>query len=477
MAIPPSKIVFGTDGWRAIIAEDFTFANVRVCAQAVCDYLRDIGQASRGLVVGYDTRFASEHFASAVAEVAAGNGVPVYLCDGSEPTPVVSYSVLDKKAGGGVVITASHNPALYNGFKYKPEYAGSAAPEVVSELEKRIAEIQVSGTIRRTAISDAARTGTVQYFDAKPAYDAQIGRLVDLQAIRDAGLSIVADAMYGAGSGYFQRLLAGGRTRVVGIRQERNPAFPGINPEPITPNLAQLAQAVRDLGADVGLATDGDSDRIGVMDETGTFINQHQVYALLLLYLLEVRGQRGPAVRSVTTTVMADKLGQLYGIPVYETAVGFKYIGPKMMETDALMGGEESGGFGFRGHIPERDAVLAGLYLLDLVVKLGRPLSGVLRYLQEKVGTYYYSRVDVHYKPEEREAILKRVSEARPAQIAGSKVVGLNSIDGYKFLLEDGSWLLIRFSGTEPLLRIYTETTSQERVARILQEGRILAGV
>jgi phosphomannomutase len=473
----PSGIKFGTDGWRAIIAEDYTYANVRTCAQAVADYLKEEGKASGGLVVGYDTRFASEGFAAAVAEVAGANGLKVWLSDRPVPTPVVSFSVLHYRAAGGVVITASPNPGTYNGFKYKPDYAGSASPEVIEALEERIEWIHTNAAARRQPLEELVQYGRVQYVDPTDAYVQRVNQLVDLSEVRSAGLKVVADAMHGAGAGYFARLLEGGSTRVVGIREERNPAFPGIAPEPITPNLAALIQAIGDETADVGLATDGDADRIGVVDERGTFINQHQVYALLLLYLLEFRGLRGPAVRSVTSSVMADRLGEIYGVPILETAVGFKYIGPKMTEIAAIMGGEESGGFGFAGHIPERDAIVSGAFLLDLMVKLQRPMSGVIDYLQEKVGSFYYDRVDVHFPDEEREAVLSRVGSSQPTEIDGSKVVGLNTIDGYKFALQDGSWLLIRFSGTEPLLRIYTETTSPDRVPRILAEGRRIAGV
>jgi alpha-D-glucose phosphate-specific phosphoglucomutase len=479
----PSGIKFGTDGWRAIIAEDYTYTNVRICAQAVADHLRAAGQASAPLVVGYDTRFASEGFAAAVAEVVAANGLKVLLSERAIPTPVVSFSVLHFHAGGGVVITASHNPGTYNGFKYKPDYAGSASPEVIAALEERIEWIFANDAVKRQPLEELVRNGRVEYIEPAEAYLARVNELVDLSDVRSAGLKVVADAMHGAGAGYFARLLEGGSTQVIGIRQERNPAFPGIAPEPITPNLAALVQSIRDGVADVGLATDGDADRIGLVDEQGTFINQHQVYALLLLYLLEFRAKRGPAVRSVTSSVMADRLGEIYGVPIYETPVGFKYIGPKMQETGAMMGGEESGGFGFAMHLPERDAIVSGAFLLDLMVKLGRPMSAVVEYLQDKVGKFYYDRVDVHFPPEEREAILQRVSAAQPGEVDGSKVARIYSqvdgfpIDGQKFVADDGSWLLIRFSGTEPLLRIYTETTSPDRVRRILDEGRRIAGV
>jgi phosphomannomutase len=472
-----TEIKFGTDGWRGVIAEDYTFENVRVCAQGIADYLAQTGKASNGLVIGYDTRFDSEYFAAAAAEVLGANGVKVWLCQEAAPTPVVSYSILTQKAAGAIMITASHNPGIWNGLKYRPDYAGAASPEVLTQLESQIKEVQSSSGPKRGTIQELTKSGTVVYFDPKPLYFEQVSRLVDLDAIKNAGLKVVADAMYGAGAGYFGALLHGGSTTVHSIRSYRNPIFPGINPEPIPPNVGELIDAVRAEKADIGLGTDGDSDRVGVVDEHGTFINQLQVYALLLLYLLDVRGMRGPAVRTVTSTVMADKLGQLYGMPVYETAVGFKYVAPKMMETGAILGGEESGGFAFRGHIPERDALVAGLFLLDLMIKLGRSMSEVVRFLYDKVGAHYYSRRDFHFDPDKKADILRRVGDYRPTEIDMMKVADINTIDGYKFILEDGSWLLIRFSGTEPVMRIYTETTDQARVERMLDMGETIAGV
>jgi phosphomannomutase len=473
-----TQIEFGTDGWRAIIAEDFTFENVRYCAQAVADYLHETGQAANGLVIGYDTRFASDRFAAAVAEVAAANDVHVYLCNRPEPTPVVSYSVLDRKAGGGVVITSSHNPAPYNGFKYKPEYAGSASPEIVAKLEAYIRRHQAEGGVRRLPLEEARAKGRVDTIDARPPYLAQMGRLVDLERLHASKLKLVHDAMYGAGIGYFSEILAGGRVELVTVHDEINPNFPGLHgPEPIPPNVDLLLDTVRRTGADIGIGTDGDADRIGLVDEQGRFVNQLEVYALLLLYLLEVRGLRGPAVRSLTSTSMADRLAKRYNIPVYETQVGFKYVGPKMITEQAILGGEESGGYGFKGHIPERDAILAGLYLLDLCVQKDRPLSEIVRYLHEIAGPSYYERDDVTFPADQRQAIIKRVNEADPKRIADVPVERIDDMEGRKFYLDDGSWLLVRFSGTEPLLRIYTETTSPEQVRRILDYGHDLAGV
>jgi alpha-D-glucose phosphate-specific phosphoglucomutase len=474
-----ATIKFGTDGWRAIIAEDYTFENVRICAQAMARYLMDTKAADKGLVIGYDTRFASEDFAAATAEVIAANGIRAYLCDRAAPTPAISYAILDKKAGGAVVITSSHNPGNWNGFKVKPEYAGSASPEVLAVLEKGIAAIQ-SGreSVKRMALDEALQKKLVARFNPAPSYLKQITSLVDIEGIKEANITVVADAMFGAGMGYFPALLAGGNTRVIEVNNVRNPLFPGMNnPEPIAHNLAALQAGIAQHQAHVGLATDGDADRIGLMDENGVFINQLQVYALLLLYLLEVRGKRGPIVKTVTTTAMARKLAKLYDIPVYETPVGFKYVGPKMMETGAIMGGEESGGFGFAGHIPERDGVLAGLFLLDLMIKLQKSPSQLIQYLYSLVGPHFYDRIDIHLTAEEQEAARTRLKSERPEQIAGLKVTDLDTLDGFRYVLEDGGWLLIRFSGTEPLIRIYTETTDQSKVQAILADGRKLAGL
>jgi len=474
----PTTIQFGTDGWRAVIAETFTFDNVRLAAQACAEHFKASSTSQPTLAVGYDTRFGSDRFARAVAEVLTANGIRVLLSDRFQPTPVISYSVIDRKADGAIIITASHNPGTDNGFKIKTALGSSAPPEVVSDVERYIDKLEALGTgaVRRIDLAQATSNGLVETFDATPAYDAQIARLVDLPKLRDAGVHVVADSMYGTGQGHFKRLLSGERTAVDEIRNVVNPAFPGIAPEPIRPHIDELSRVVRESGADLGLATDGDSDRIGLVAEDGTFINQHQVFGLLVLYLTEVRGLRGLAVRSLTMTSMADAYMERLGQKVVETPVGFKYIGATMVEQNAILGGEESGGFGFQGHIPERDAIVAGLYLVDLMVQLGRRMSGVLDYMRSKLGDWHYLRLDVRYPAAEREAIAGRVAAARPETLDGSPVTSIGTLDGYKFYAEDGSWLLIRFSGTEPLLRIYTETTSPERVQRLLQQGRELAG-
>ncbi len=473
-----SPIKFGTDGWRAIIAEDFTFDNVRICAQAVADYLKQSGLVSRGLIVGYDTRFASEDFAAAAAEVVAGNGIKVYLCPKAIPTPVISYGILAQKAGGAIIITASHNPAIWNGFKYKTEDGASVPTEVIATLEKNISHTITTGSINHLPLAEAVEQGLVEYLDLAPIYFNQLNRLIDLKELRRAKLKIVVDTMYGTGAGYFKKLLDGGAIKVTEINSERNPLFPGMQqPEPIAANLAKLSATVRQQKADVGLATDGDADRLGIIDEKGIFITQLQVFALLALYLLEVRGERGAVVKTITTTSMLYRLGEIFKVPVYETPVGFKYVAPIMLAENALIGGEESGGYGFRGHLPERDGILAGLYFLDLMIKTGKTPSELIDYLYSKVGPHHYQRVDIPFPESERRAIVERVKHNPPASIDGVKVVKSDTTDGFRFTLADTTWLLIRFSGTEPLLRIYAESNSPARAARLLEVGKGLAGV
>lgn len=472
-----NPIKFGTDGWRAVIAEDFTFENVRYCAQGVADYLKDKKLAGRGLVIGYDTRFASEDFAAAVAEVVAGNGIKVYLCPRATPTPVVSYGVLAKKAGGAVIITASHNPPAYNGFKFKDEHGSSAADKITSKIVDFISKSYDSGEFDRLPLAEAKEKGLVEECDLEPVYFKQIEKLIDLKPLRNAGLKLVIDPMYGAGTGYLKKALGGGTTEIIEINNEQNPLFPGIHPEPIMPHLNKLAEIVKAQKANAGLATDGDADRMGIVDEKGNFVTQLQVFALLCLYLLEVRGERGPLIKTLTTTSMAYRLGELFDVPVYETSVGFKYVAPLMMKENALIGGEESGGYGFRGHVAERDGILANLYFLDLMVRTGKNPSELIDYLYSKVGPHYYKRVDIRFQSGQRDEIIDRVKNNPPESIDNVKVVQIDTTDGYRFHLADKTWLLIRFSGTEPLLRIYTETDSLERVERLLKIGRKMAGV
>lgn len=470
-------IKFGTDGWRGIIADDFTFDNVRRCAQSLAEYLHDKGLASRGLVIGYDTRFASENFAAAAAEVVAANNIKVYLCPQATPTPIVSYGIRDRKAAGAIIITASHNPAQWNGFKIKSEDGASAPTDVEADIESRLPQIIAQDRVKRLALDNGTAKGLIEYADPAPAYYDHVAQLIDLQNLRQAGLKIVVDSMFGAGIGCFRRFLQGDKTVLTEINGERNPIFPGIQPEPIARHLTKLSTLVRESTADVGLATDGDADRIGVVDEKGNPLTPLQIFALLALYLLEVRGERGPIVKTLTTSSMLYKLGKIYNVPVYETRVGFKYVAPKMISVNALIGGEESSGFGFRGHLPERDGLLAGLYFLDLMSKLKKTPSQLIEYLYSKVGPHHYQRTDLEFPPAERERIIDSLKSKIPSQIANSEVVKVNTIDGFHFSLADGSWLLIRLSGTEPILRIYAEASSLERAKVLVTEGRNMLGV
>jgi len=470
-------IRFGTDGWRGIIAEDFTFNNVRICSQGIANHLTRKGLNQRGLIIGYDTRFASEDFAAAAAEVIAGNGIRTHLCLKPAPTPVISYTVTATKAAGAIIITASHNPGQWNGFKYRSKEGASVSDKVISEVEKEIASVVRNREIKKIALPNALKRGLIDYLDPRPIYFDHLKQLINVEDLRHEKLNIVVDSMYGAGAGYFKTILQSGNMKITEINAERNPLFPGIQPEPIAKNLTSLSQLIVEQKADIGLATDGDADRIGIIDEKGTFLNQHQVFALLCLYLLEVCGERGAMVKTLTSTSMLSRLGQIFGVPVYETPVGFKYVAPLMIQKKAMIGGEESGGYGFRGHIPERDAILAGLYFLDFMVKTGKTPSQLLDYLYSKVGPHYYDRTDFHIPKSKRQIISNRLTSLSVNTIADTKVSKIDATDGFRFLLNDESWLLIRFSGTEPLVRIYAEAGSPEKVTKLLQEGKRLAGL
>jgi phosphomannomutase len=384
--------------------------------------------------------------------------------------------VIDRKATGGAAITASHNPYQFNGFKYKTE-TGSAVPsEVIAELERII-----NGLDDVPAPDRKASRELVTSYDPRPSYYAQIARMVDVDAIKDAGLQIVHECMYGSGYGYISEMVGGGRTTVTELHNQRNPMFGGINPEPIPPNIDSTIAVMKVGNHDLCICTDGDADRVGIIDETGRFINQLQVFALLMLYLFEIRGMRGPVVKTVNMTAMADKLGAQFGERVHEVAVGFKNVAPKMMETNALLGGEESGGFAVRGHIAERDGILIGLLFADMIVKSGKPISRILADLEERVGPHAYARHDIHLVREtydsDRKRILDTLEKNEPEEIAGVRVQRVRSDDGFKFYLEDGSWVLLRASGTEPLIRIYAEAVDDDAVQARLSALEDIVGI
>ncbi|MFH0847329.1 MAG: phosphoglucomutase/phosphomannomutase family protein [Chloroflexota bacterium] len=473
-----SPIKFGTDGWRGIIARDFTFANVAICAQGVADYLLQTGKGKQGILIGYDTRFASEDFARTSAEVIAANGIKVYLSPKVTPTPVVSYGVAAGKLDGGIMITASHNPGAWNGFKYKTPDGASAPEKVVKEIEACVTRRYTKGGVKQITIESARKKGLLEEPDLDPPYFAQLGRLLNLAELRRAKLRVVVDPMFGAGIGYLRRLLEGGNIELREINSERNPAFPGMKqPEPVAGNLGLLGATVKKEGAALGIATDGDADRVGIMAENGKFISTLETFALLCLYFLKVRGERGAIIKTITNTSMTYRLAEIYHVPVKETRVGFSWVAPLMASENALIGGEESGGYGFRGHIPERDGILAGLYFIDFIEKTSKSPSALLEELYKLVGAHYFNRIDLTFPEENRQEIMKRVRDKSPSSIDGVKVAKVDDIDGFRFTLVDGSWLLIRFSGTEPLLRIYSESDSPKRVDSLLELGREFAGV
>jgi phosphomannomutase len=480
----PTRIVFGTDGWRARIADEYTFENVRRCADGVARYVADRGEQARGVVIAYDRRFASEHFAAAAAEVLLAHDIPVAYAAHAVPTQMSSYEVVERGSAAGIVITASHNPWTDNGFKVKAPTGSAAGPEMLGVIEGRIAENGGIG-IERRPFADAEAAGLVERFDPYAGYERYARRTLDIDALKAADVHILVDPMWGAGASWISRLLNGGRIRVTEIHQERNPYFGGVNPEPIRPNVDEALGMLAGGGYDLGLLLDGDADRAGAADERGTFIHQLEVTGLLMYYLAEYRKLRQPVVISVNNTSMAGRLGERYRIPVHETSVGFKYIGPKMIETGAMMGAEESGGYGFGMHLPERDGVYADLMLLDLFLRekaAGRwPVSRALAHFHEIAGPSFYRRIDVHVDRAEYAGIKGRLLDGLaatpPAEIAGAAVArtqALDTHDGFKFFTADGSWLLIRTSGTEPLVRVYTEASSPEARDAFVEAGERL---
>ena len=470
-----SDIRFGTDGWRGRMSDDYTFANVRRCTEGYARYMQSFGQSSISVVVGYDKRFQSEDFAAAAGEVLAAHNIKVWLTDRATPTPVIAYAVPMHHSIGAINITASHNPPCDNGFKVRGATGGAIDPTGLKMIESLIPD---DPKVHTVDFDRAVASGLIETFDPAPDYLANLSKLVDVEPIRNAGLKIVYDSMWGNGAGWLTRILGGGRTELIEVHNSRNPIFPEMSrPEPIPPNINAGLSKVTELSAHCGCITDGDADRCGFGDENGKFIDQLRVFALIALYLLEIRQQRGPIVKTLSTTSMLEKLGKLYQVPVYETGVGFKYIAPKMVETDAMMGGEESGGYAFRGNVPERDGILANLYMLDFMVKTGKTPSQLVAMLFERVGEHYYDRIDTRCSPGERDQVRTTLVTAQPTTVAGLKVTYKNSTDGFKFGLEDGGWLLIRLSGTEPIVRVYTETTHSDLVQPILMAGLKIAGL
>ncbi len=468
------QIKFGTDGWRGVIARDFTFDNLSLVAQATMDYLHREGLAGKGMVVGYDRRFLSREFAERVAEIAAGNGIRVWLTDNYAPTPAVSWAVHERGAGAGVMITASHNPPRYNGFKVKEAFGGSARPSTTKVLEETV-ERNIAGNrgVQAISLAEARDSGQVELIDAREPYFGQLARYVDLDLIKGAQIPAVVDPMYGAGTGFIPELLPG----TAEIHTIENPAFGGQAPEPIEEHLTELSTLVRSGAYKVGLALDGDADRIGAVDETGEFFSSHRIFTVLLRHLYERKGMRGGVVKTVSTTRMIDLLAEKFGLPIFETPIGFKHICELMLDHDILMGGEESGGLGVKGHIPERDGILMGLLLLEAMAMSGKGLRQLLEETMDEIGRFYYRRIDAPIGNEAKERLIARLKAGGIKSIASRPVAAENFRDGFKYIFSDGSWLLIRPSGTEPVLRLYSEANDPAVVAELLRAGREIAGI
>jgi alpha-D-glucose phosphate-specific phosphoglucomutase len=477
-------IQFGTDGWRAVISDEFTFDNVRHVAQAIAETTLAGSAAGHDhpgvptLVVGFDTRFLSDRYAIAVAEVLAANGIQVWLAQADAPTPIVSYAIVDKQAHGGVMITASHNPPRYNGIKLKAAYGGSASPADCKTVEARIHANQLAQVApQRLELDEAMAQGLVQRFNPFPAYEEHVRTLVDFERIRQARLPVAVDAMYGTGRVYLRRLLEDAGCTVAELRGEMNPGFNGIHPEPIARHLQPLIDLMQQGAYRVGLATDGDADRIGAVDPTGRFVDPHGIMALLVEYLVHDRRLRGSVVKTVSTTQMLNRLAERYGLTLHETPVGFNHISDLMLNEPVLLGGEESGGISILGHIPEGDGILLGLLLVEMVAARGQTLVQLLDELMAApdIGVFCYARLDQPVRPFTKAQLVKDLMAAAPAALAGTPVRQISDRDGVKFFLADNSWLLIRPSGTEPVLRIYAESHSDAQVQQILAAGAQLA--
>ena len=464
------KIKFGTDGWRGVIGDDFTFANVRRVAAATAEYVRTEGEPARGLVVGYDTRFLSAESARVTAEVVAAAGIPVALADEATPTPALSYAVVSRKTAGAIVITASHNPYRWDGFKFKAPYGGSASPDIVHRIETHLHKLD-----RAQSRARKRKTATIETVDLITPYLERLKELVHLDRIQASGRKFVIDPMYGAGRGCIARLFAAASVPCTEIHGELNPIFPGLNPEPIEPHVEDLRRAVRDGNYDAGFATDGDADRIGAIDRNGEFIDSHKIFSILLKHLVEDLGQRGEVVKTFSTTTMIDKLCRRYGLPLHVTPIGFKYICELMLTRDILIGGEESGGIAVKGHLPERDGVLNALLLAQVMAHAGKTLGELVDDLNAQYGPHCFARLDLEIERPAIDRVKRQLQQRKLKKIAGLKVTSMEDLDGIKLHFGDSAWLLVRASGTENLLRLYAETPSREQTKALLEEMAAIA--
>jgi alpha-D-glucose phosphate-specific phosphoglucomutase len=462
------RISFGTSGWRGIFCEDFTFENVKIVTQAIADHLRAGGSAERGVVVGHDSRFMGEKFARETARVLAGSGIPSFLCDRDTPTPVIAFEIIRRRAAGGINFTASHNPPEYNGLKFSPESGGPALPETTRDIEDRANAMLGELCYREMALDAACRAGLVEVIDPREAYFARLRGLIDFAAIARSGMTLAVNPMYGTGRGYLDTLLREAGVQVVALNDHRDPYFGGLPPEPSAAHINDFINLVRGR-ADIrlGLATDGDADRYGIVDQDGTFIEPNYILALLYDYLVRVKGKNGDIARSVATSHFVDAVARHHGLQVLETPVGFKFIGDYISRDKILIGGEESAGLTVRGHVPDKDGILACLLVAEMVAMEEKSLGELLADLYRRVGEFHTRRENIHLSPELEEGYGAKVANP-PAEIAGKKVEKVITIDGVKLLFRDGSWVLFRKSGTEPVVRVYAEAGSTSELERLI---------
>jgi phosphomannomutase len=477
MSESTSVVKFGTDGWRGIIADDFTYANVRVAAAAIAHYVIEHEDATAGVCIGWDTRFASRAFAGVVGQVLAEAGIPVVIADKETATPALSFEVRRRKAAGGVMITSSHNPAQWNGVKYKATYGGSGKPSIMTSIESFL----------NKPLAKAATPAASVEADFHGLYIKALEAFVDLEKIRKSGYKFLIDTMYGSGRGVIAGIFDRAGIPYTAIRDEINPSFPGINPEPIMPHIAETRRVVVEAKCDAGLITDGDADRIGAVDEHGNVVDAHKILSLLTSWLLERKQWPGDVTRAFNTTKMMDRIAAKYGRRLHEHGIGFKYVVDLMLEHEILIGGEESGGIGISKHLPERDGLLNSLLLANVMADEGKTLGELVAALQAEFGEHQYGRVDMHITEEVKQSAIAR-AKAGVAEVAGLKVLRVETLDGIKFFLENPdcagkpnaaeTWLLLRASGTEPLLRVYCESCSTESVTKVLAAAQefVLAG-
>jgi len=465
------RITFGTSGWRGIMCEDFIFDNVKVVTQAIADNVKASGEAAQGVVVGYDSRFMGESFAREAVRVLTGAGIKTFLCTRDTPTPVISFEILRRRAAGGINFTASHNPPEYNGIKFSPSSGGPALPETTHDIERRANEMAGELCYKELSLEDAKEQGLLEEIDPMDAYLEDLAGKVDFQKIAKLG-TIAVNPLYGTGRGYLAEPLQARGVPVVQINAQRDPYFGGFPPEPSEKYIQDFIALVKnDPAIRLGIATDGDADRFGIVDGDGSFIEPNYIIALLLDYLIRVKGMTGGVGRSVATSHLIDAVAKLHGVEVFETPVGFKYIGELIGQDKIVIGGEESAGLTIKGHVPEKDGVLACLLVAEMVAHEGLPVKALLERLYEKVGRYLTKRVNLTLSPELESAFPQRIA-ATPTSFAGKAVRERITVDGNKFLLEDGSWLLFRKSGTEPVVRLYCEAASEERLQALVEAGR-----